>query len=263
MTSTSYHYLWSETILMSSEVSIPASSHISVSTTSVSKVDKPRFKDKRVLLFDLDGTLVDSAPDLALAVNQTLAILGRSVFEENTIRGWVGNGAQVLIERALSAGVRISDDLDRDLATRALAVFLDQYQQCLCVNSCLYAGVKETLESLAQQDYRLAIVTNKPERFVAPILEGLGLNGLFELIIGGDTLVRRKPDPLPIEHACKVLGVQAKDCVMVGDSKNDILAAKAAMMASVGLTYGYNYGENIAVYEPEWVLDHFADLLSI
>jgi phosphoglycolate phosphatase len=116
---------------------------------------------------------------------------------------------------------------------------------------------------LAGQGYRLAIVTNKPERFVPPILEGLGLHGLFELIIGGDTLAKRKPDPLPIEHACKVLGVDVSNCLMVGDSKNDILAAKAAAMQSVGLTYGYNYGESIAIYEPEWVLDHFSDLPSV
>jgi phosphoglycolate phosphatase len=218
-------------------------------------------KEQRdVLLFDLDGTLVDSAPDLAWAVNDTLAQLGRDTFPEDTVRGWVGNGAQVLIERALSGSSTISEQLDRDLAARALRVFLASYQQHLCVHSTLYPGVEPTLRQLAQRGFRLAIVTNKPERFVAPILEGLGLAELFDCVVGGDTLSQRKPDPAPLQFAAEQLGVALSRCVMVGDSRNDILAAKAAGIPSIGLTYGYNYGESIAVYEPEHVLESFAAL---
>lgn len=216
-----------------------------------------------VLLFDLDGTLVDSAPDLALAVNDTLQQLGLETFPEQTIRGWVGNGAQVLIERGLSGSVDIDPQLDRELAARALTIFLESYRQNLCVKSCLYPAVAATLLALKERGYRLAIVTNKPEQFVAPILEGLGLAGLFEVLVGGDTLPEKKPEPAPLHYACEQMVVSLDRCIMVGDSRNDILAAKAAVIPSVGLTYGYNYGEDIAAYGCEWVLDDFSGLLEI
>lgn len=219
--------------------------------------------DNNILLFDLDGTLVDSAPDLARAVNVTLADLQRPAFDEALIRSWVGNGAQVLIERALSGSVTISATLDRTLAAQALSLFLAHYTQGLCIHSQLYAGVQATLLQLKSQGYRLAIVTNKPQAFVQPILDGLGLGTLFELIVGGDTLAKRKPDPLPLHYACQQLGASPQHCIMIGDSKNDILAAKAAQMRCIGLTYGYNYGEDIAVHGPDWVLDHFADIPAV
>jgi len=115
---------------------------------------------------------------------------------------------------------------------------------------------------LKSMGYRLAIVTNKPFAFVEPILEGLNLTGLFELILGGDSLDQKKPDPMPLLHVCDTLGVTVEECVMVGDSKNDILAANACDMQSVGVTYGYNYGEDIGVYEPSMIIDDFGDLLK-
>ena len=214
------------------------------------------------MLFDLDGTLVDSAPDLAFAVNKMLVELGSTPFSQDVIRGWVGNGARVLIQRALSGNTEVSSELDNALTERALEIFFQVYQIHTCVETQLYSNVLDTLTALKTSGYRLAIITNKPERFIAPIIDSLGLNGLFELIIGGDTLDRRKPDPLPLHHACQQLSVNIDQCVMIGDSKNDILAAKAAKMESIALTYGYNYGENIANYKPEVVIDNFDDLLG-
>ena len=219
--------------------------------------------EKNVLLFDLDGTLVDSVPDLALAVNQTLTQLNLTTFIESTIRNWVGNGALCLISRALSGDKHINENLSEALIKEALSLFLSNYHQCVCVKSTLYTGVKETLIALKAKGYRLAIITNKPEAFIQPILQNLGLAHLFELTIGGDTLAQLKPHPLPLLTACKQLGVDVAQCVMIGDSKNDILAAKAAGMLSIGLTYGYNYDESLADHNPEYLFDHFNELLSV
>jgi len=220
------------------------------------------FLDKQLLIFDLDGTLVDSAPDLANAINQMLKQLGRDTFSDTLIRSWVGNGAQTLVERALSASDIICASLDRDLAARALAIFLASYRQNVCVDSVLYPDVATTLKQLKKRNYRLAIVTNKPIEFVGPILEKLGLNDLFEQILGGDSLALKKPDPLPLNYLSEGLNIARQHCLMIGDSKNDILAAKNAQMESVGLTYGYNYGQDIAQHEPELVLNDFAMLLQ-
>ena len=224
-------------------------------------------KNKTVLLFDLDGTLVDSAPDLATAINKMLLSLGLTTFPQEIIRGWVGNGAKTLVERALQHSLNDHTILDEKLSAartdKALAIFLDYYQQCLCVESTLYNGVKETLLALKTQGYRLAIITNKPTEFIEPIITGFGLEGLFELQLGGNSLAERKPHPLPLIHACKTLKVLTGQCIMIGDSKNDILAAKAANIQSIGLTYGYNYGEDIRIYQPDWCLENFAELLPL
>ncbi len=215
------------------------------------------------LFFDLDGTLIDSAPDLALAVNLTLEQLDRPSFEESIIRSWVGNGAKVLIERALSGSSQIDHTLDQDLAEQALAIFLSLYQQHLCVKSQLYPRVKETLQALKDKGICLALITNKPERFIQELLQGLGIDHFFSLCLGGDSLAEKKPSALPLLHTCQTLGVHKDRCIMIGDSKNDILAAQAASMRSIALSYGYNYDEDISVYAPDWVCDDFSEILNI
>ncbi len=221
-----------------------------------------KFNNKKVILFDLDGTLINSGPDLALAVNHMLLTLNRETFTEDVIDGWVGNGAQMLVQRALSGQREIDENLDPALYDDALDIFLTFYGQNLCVATVTYPNVPATLTRLKETGYRLAIITNKPFAFVEPILEGLKLSGLFELILGGDSLEQRKPHPMPLLHVCDKLGVTVDECVMVGDSKNDILAANAAKMQSIGVTYGYNYGEDIGIYNPDVVFDDFADILT-
>ena len=228
----------------------------------IDKVKHLKFTNKKAILFDLDGTLINSAPDLALAVNYMLKTVKHDTFSEDIIHGWVGNGAQTLVNRALSGQSEIDENLDTSFAAEALDIFLKFYAQNLCVATVTYTNVATTLKTLKEKGYRLAIVTNKPFAFVEPILDGLGLDGLFEIILGGDSLAVKKPDPAPLLHVCDTLGVTVDDCVMVGDSKNDILAANACGMQSVGVTYGYNYGESISVYEPNMVIDDFSELLE-
>ena len=219
-----------------------------------------KFNHKKVILFDLDGTLIDSVPDLASAVNHMLKVLHRETFSEDTIRYWVGNGAQVLVKRALSGQAEIDENLDQNLFEKALDIFLTFYGQNLCLDTTTYPNVSTTLNALKEKEYRLVIVTNKPFDFVGPILEVLGLDGLFDFWLGGDSLDKKKPDPLPLLHTCAHMNVTVSECVMVGDSKNDLLAANTCDMQSVGVTYGYNYGEDIGIYNPTFIIDDFSEL---
>lgn len=221
-----------------------------------------KFIDKKAILFDLDGTLIDSAPDLAFAINHMLTTIGRDPIDADIIRSWVGNGASILVQRALSGQSDIADDLAPDLLATSLQIFLTFYAQHLCVNTVTYPHVRSTLKILKAKGYQLVIVTNKPFAFINPILEGLQLTGLFEFSIGGDSLEKRKPDPLPLHYCCEKLGLTVEQCVMVGDSKNDILAANAANMQSIGLHYGYNYGEDINDHKPDVSFHDFADIIA-
>jgi len=219
--------------------------------------------NKQLIIFDLDGTLIDSALDLAMAVNYMLETLNRDTFDEDIIRGWVGNGAQTLVKRALAGQRDINQDIDEKLFNNALKIFLDYYAKNLAVKTKMYDGVESTLRALHSDNYRLAIVTNKPYDFVEPILNQLNILNLFELYLGGDSLDLKKPDPAPLEYVANKLGVDIKHCTMIGDSKNDILAAKACDMKSIAVTYGYNYGEDIAIYKPTFKVDSFSDILEI
>ncbi|MCI0501369.1 MAG: phosphoglycolate phosphatase [Epsilonproteobacteria bacterium] len=221
------------------------------------------FGDKKLLLFDLDGTLINSAPDLANGVNAMLDILGRERFDVNTIHGWVGNGALMLVRRALSGDVNPSDELDDGYVTNALEIFMECYSKTLCVDTQIYTNVDTTIRALKNKGYKLCIITNKPYRFVAPILDGLGLDGIFEFILGGDSLEYKKPNPISLIYACKHFGVDIKDALMIGDSKNDIEAANNCSMDSVGVTYGYNYGVSIDIFGPTVIIDDFEKLLEL
>ena len=220
-----------------------------------------QFDNKTLVIFDLDGTLLDSAPDLALAINLMLTDLGFEAAPEPVIRSWVGNGAQTLVSRALQySGCDSSQD--STYFNDALTIFLAHYQTHLSTHSILYKGVFDTLMQLKKNGLQLALVTNKPLRFIDPILRDFKLTDVFVIALGGDSLPVKKPHPEPLVHVCKQLGTSIEQAVMVGDSKNDILAAKAAGMQSVGLTYGYNYNEAISLQEPDVVLDDFSHLLN-
>jgi phosphoglycolate phosphatase len=212
----------------------------------------------KAIAFDLDGTLIDSVPDLAAATNATLEGLGLTEVSQEQVRAWVGNGARVLMQRALShALVR---DVSEDELNQAMAPFLIHYEHHLEKHSSLYPNVIETLTALTQAGFKLALITNKPHKFTVPLLSAFGLTEFFGLVLGGDSLARMKPDPLPLAHVLATWQMHPDELLMIGDSKNDILAARAAKVSSIGLTYGYNYGEHISLSEPNAVCDDFAQI---
>lgn len=213
----------------------------------------------RLVMFDLDGTLIDSVPDLAAAVDRMLVELGRAPAGVEQVRQWVGNGARVLVRRALAGSLEHAA-VDEAESEAALARFLDIYGECHTLTT-LYPGVHELLEALSTAAVELAVVTNKPERFVAPLLEQVGLGGYFRWIIGGDTLPQQKPDPAALLQVMHLTGVSQKQAVFVGDSRNDVLAARAAGVPCVAVSYGYNHGRPVAEECPDLLVDCLAELL--
>ena len=213
----------------------------------------------RLVMFDLDGTLIDSVPDLAAAVDRMLVEQGRAPAGIEKVRDWVGNGARVLVRRALADGLEHAA-VTEAATEEALARFLEIYADCHELTA-LYPGVHELLEALSTAAVELAVVTNKPERFVAPLLEQVGLGGYFRWIIGGDTLPQQKPDPAALLQVMHLAGVDAGQALFVGDSRSDVLAARAASVPCVAVSYGYNHGRPIDEEQPSLVVDSLAELL--
>lgn len=217
----------------------------------------------KFIAFDLDGTLLDSVPDLAVAADKAVRTLGFAPVTEEQVRDYVGNGADVLIARSLSQSLTINPDLTDKVRADARVLFDDFYEQSGHKLSHLYPTVKETLEELHQAGFTMAIVTNKPSKFVPHILEQHGIAKYFVDVLGGDAFPEKKPDPVALNWLMDKHQLQPGDMLMVGDSKNDILAAKNAGCASFGLTYGYNHGEPISESNPDFVADQLAELLEI
>ncbi|HAZ53597.1 MAG TPA: phosphoglycolate phosphatase [Franconibacter helveticus] len=230
----------------------------------------------RGVAFDLDGTLVDSAPGLTYAIDNAFYALELPPAGEARVITWIGNGADVLVERALkwardeiaalrgAGGKPPLDAMDIPEAEQArmLRKLFDRYYgEVVGESSFLFPDVEQTLRALHDNGMPMALVTNKPTPFVAPLLEALGIAEFFAVIIGGDDVVNKKPHPEPLLMVLEKLQLSAPELLFVGDSRNDILAAQAAGCCSVGLTYGYNYGEAIALSKPDIIFDHFRDLL--
>lgn len=212
----------------------------------------------RAFAFDLDGTLADSIPDLAHAANAVRTDLGLAHLDDALIESFVGDGTEVLIARA------IADDMaavftGTELQTQAMGHFNTHYQAGLTLKTKLYPSVANTLNELHDCGYRLAVITNKPERFTLPLLQELGLGDIFEVVVSGDSLATRKPDAAPLLHVMEKMGVSVSEFLMVGDSKNDVLAARAAGCQVAFVSYGYGVAGTVP--EADITLDRFDELM--
>ncbi|MGH8657050.1 MAG: phosphoglycolate phosphatase [Gammaproteobacteria bacterium] len=215
----------------------------------------------KLILFDLDGTLVDSVPDLAYSIDTMLEQLYMSPQGMEKVKLWVGKGAERLVKRALTGGA--DEEPDQRLFQEAFAIFSDIYAENTCRQSRLYPGVREGIHYLLEAGYALGCITNKRQRFTRPLLRSLGLLSGFSVVVSGDSLGEKKPSPEPLLYAAQSLGVSAKDSLMVGDSINDVLAARVARMPVIGVRYGYNHGEDIADARPDYVLDSLVEIMGL
>lgn len=219
--------------------------------------------NKQLLIFDFDGTLIDSVPDLADATNAMLTTLGKETYPIETIRNWIGNGSRMLVERALVGDITVPEGaLTKAEADHAEQIFFEAYTKIGGSKTVAYPDVDSGLKQLHAAGYTLALVTNKPIRFVPKILQTFGWQDLFSEVMGGDSLSTKKPDPAPLLHVCTQLGITPDQAIMIGDSRNDILAGQNANMDTLGLSYGYNYEQDIRELGPTEAFDNFADLVT-
>lgn len=218
-------------------------------------------KKPDMILIDVDGTLVDSVPDLAWCVDEMMQQLDMPTHGEAKVRNWVGNGVERLVRRALIG--RLEGEPDAALFEKAYPIFLELYAENTSKRSLLYPGVVEGLDYLRAADYKLGCVTNKAARFTEPLLRDLGVADYFAIIVSGDTLPQSKPDPAPLLHAAEFFGVKPAQSLMVGDSVSDVKAARAAGFQIVCMSYGYNHGEDIRDAGPDAVIDTLTEIRSL
>lgn len=214
----------------------------------------------QAIAFDLDGTLVDSIQDLARAANLARADLGFTPLQTERVVNFVGDGAPTLIARVL-ADDRSAVYTNTDLQAKGMALFETHYQGGLTKNTTFYPTVQATLHQLHQRGIPLAIITNKPERFTIPLLRELGVAEHFDLVLGGDSLATKKPSAEPLQFAASHFGIQPANLLMVGDSENDILAARAAGSPVIAVSYGY--GHDVDSLQADAVIDSFAQLSAL
>jgi len=218
-------------------------------------------KRPEMVLIDVDGTLVDSVPDLAFCVDEMLKQLDMPVRGEQRVRHWVGNGVERLVKRGLIN--QLDGEPDEALYAKALPIFRELYADNTSKRSCLYDGVREALDFLTTTGVKIGCVTNKASEFTLPILRDLGISDYFETVLCGDMVERKKPDPLPLLQSAETLGVSPQVSLMIGDSMSDVKAARAAGFDIVCMSYGYNHGEDIRDYDPDAVIDSMDQIRDI
>jgi len=225
----------------------------------------PLLSQIQLLAFDLDGTLIDSVPDLADAVDQMLIELDRPRAGQDKVRSWVGQGAIMLVKRALADSTE-RDALDcidetSELFMQAYGAFLAAYDNNKGIKTHCYAGIFDLLDQAKAEKIPMVLITNKPYRFVPEILQSLKLDHYFDLVLGGDSLPEKKPSPLPLLYAAEQLKTDPKNCVMIGDSITDISAGQQAGFKTVAVRYGYDHGVPVDQCGADVVVDSLAELV--
>ena len=213
------------------------------------------------LLFDLDGTLADTAPDLTRALNRVLSALDcPEVTLENT-RNWIGNGMRCLLERALVG--EGEKNASPDFVDQGVALFEPFYAETVWADSVCYPGVVDGLAEFKRMGYKMGCVTNKPRSCTGALLEHSGLVDFFEVVVAGDDLVETKPAPAPLLYAADQLHVGPQDCVVIGDSRNDVDAARAAGMAILLVTWGYHQGLELSTMGATQLVSQFNQIFHV
>lgn len=216
----------------------------------------PNLLSYQLVMFDLDGTLVDSVPDLYAAIMQALGELDLPKISEAQCRDYVGNGAARLVQRALYQ--EIDAPAEHPQFLELLDAFYRAYKQTNGRCAEVYAGVFEVLSRLKAASIKTAIVTNKPYQFARPLLDQLHID--VDMLVGGDSVKYKKPNPAPLVHVLSGLKIEANAALMIGDSRNDIVAARACGVKSLAVTYGYNHGVPIESCQPDYLVDSLLEL---
>lgn len=210
------------------------------------------------VLLDLDGTLLDTIPDLAAAANAMRQDLGMAPLDQALLATYVGKGMTVLVQRTLANNPGGTPP-DEALLAQGLERFGRHYHRLNGDNTRLYPGVREGLDAFAATGCKLAVVTNKPTEFTRPLLERFGLASLFSAVVCGDTCAKKKPDPMPLLYACEQLGVEPQDALAIGDSVNDAQAARAAGITVLAVPYGYNEGMDVRNLQVDDIVSSIAE----
>ena len=215
----------------------------------------------KAVTVDLDGTLLDTVPDIAAAANMMLGELGRPPLHDDLIRTFVGKGIPRLVQRTLSG--HVDGEVEPVIMERGLAIFERRYKETNGKHTTVYPGVMEGLAKLREARFPLACVTNKSGRFTLPLLDMVGLAPYFQHVVAGDTVSRTKPDPLPLLHACESLGVAPSEMLMIGDSLNDAAAARAAGCPVFCVSYGYNEGRDVRELDTDAIVASLVEAAAL
>ena len=215
----------------------------------------------RAILIDLDGTLLDTVPDLAAAVNAMLVDLGRAALPTATVAAYIGKGAEILVHRSLT-GV-LDGRADEATFARGKAAFYRHYRRLNGHAALVFPGVPTALSAFRAGGFRLACVTNKPREFTVDLLDRVGLSEYFDTVISGDDTVEKKPHGAPVLAACVRLDVPAADAVMIGDSENDLLSARAAGCRAILVEGGYNEGRSVAALPADAIVETLVDAVAL
>jgi phosphoglycolate phosphatase len=216
---------------------------------------------EKLVLFDLDGTLIDTAPDICSAVNNGLKAASISPISELTARAYIGEGSAKLMHRAITK--EIDGVAPENYFTKVYTGFCTHYSENLFVDSVIYSGALESLDELKSAGFKLGCITNKPYEYALPLLEKAGLAHLFDILLGGNSLKEKKPNPLPIIHAIEQTNSDRNKTVMVGDSITDLRAAKNADVYSICVSYGYHGGIDLKMHDPSIMIDNLDFLPSL